>query len=554
MPGQRTIAATADLLVAGALAACAWALHATALGHWFSYDDFWHLRHVLTRGPLELCCGAEFWGELAGKGMFTPLLFLSLAADAAASGLEARGFYLHQLVAFSLAAAALYLILRLWLGRAPSTAAALLFAAGPPTASLVPLLMVRHYVEAVLLALLAVACFVRAVRTARWPWAAASAALYFAAALAKEIAVPLPLLLPLLPIGEARLRQRFTLPHAAALAAYLALRLALLGRLSGGYGWAVEAADLPGLALALPGKLLGEFLGRPSPAAWALLAAVAAGVAVAVFTSRRAALLLALAAALALLPVLPVSTEMEPRYAVAAWLAAIVAFAAGCDRLARRGGAARAAALGLAAAAAVAVLWSFSGLRGETDRRMRRLSSEGRAFLALGPGDFLRHPLGHPASFPELRWLKEERLRLPRGGGWFYDDLFLCTRGSEIRRLWEYDPARARVAEVTPRLAALRSGHCGRLRRRAPLAVVFEHSGKAVRWDLGPYRDGRWRLVLGDGVQVVEVPRHGGFHLPGARLLSLRVRYQAPSGWVTYSPQLTMDFARAPRQRWRRPS
>jgi hypothetical protein len=56
--------------------------------------------------------------------------------------------------------------------------------------------------------------------------------------------------------------------------------------------------------------------------------------------------------------------------------------------------------------------------------------------------------------------------------------------------------------------------------------------------------------VLGDGVQVVEVPRRGGFHLPGARLLSLRVRYRAPAGWVTYSPQLTMDFARAPRQRW----
>ena len=87
---------------------------------------------------------------------------------------------------------------------------------------------------------------------------------------------------------------------------------------------------------------------------------------------------------------------------------------------------------------------------------------------------------------------------------------------------------------------------------RAPLAVVFEHTGKAVRWDLGPYRDGRWRLVLGEGVQVVEVPRRGGFHLPGARLLSLRVRYQAPSGWVTYSPPLTVDFARAKRQRWAR--
>lgn len=542
-----------DLALAAALAILAAALHAPALRFWFSYDDFWHFHHLLTHGPLELCCGTAFWRQFGGKGMFTPLLFASLGADLAGFGLDARAFYLHQLAAFALCAAALYGVLRLWLGRAPAAAGAFLFAVGPPTASLVPLLMTRHYVEAVLLALLAVACFVRAARRGRQAWAVVSAALYFAAALAKEVAAPLPLLLPFLPVADARTRLRLAVAHAAALAAYLALRLHLLGRLFGTYGWAVTREDVPRLLLAFPGKLAAEFLGRPSPAGWAMLAAVGAGVLLAAFSGRRAAALLAGAAVLAILPVLPVSTEMEPRYAVPAWIAAAVAFAAGCELLARRGGAGRGAAVGLAVLACAAALWSFFPLQQETGRRMRRIAAEGRAFLALGPGDVLRRPLGHPASFPELRWLKEEHLGRPRGSGWFFDDLFLCARGSEIRRLWEYDEARARVVETTPRLAALRAASCGRIRRRAPLAATFTGGGAVLSWELGPYRDGRYRFVLGDGVQTLEVPRRGGFQLPGARVLSLKVRYEAPSGWVTYSPELTMDFARARRQRWSRP-
>ncbi|HEX5758423.1 MAG TPA: hypothetical protein VF121_04475, partial [Thermoanaerobaculia bacterium] len=206
----------------------------------------------------------------------------------------------------------------------------------------------------------------------------------------------------------------------------------------------------------------------------------------------------------------------------------------------------------LAAIGCAAALWTG---RATSDRRLgelRRIAAEGRAYLALGPGDFLRRPLDHPASFPELRWIKEEHLRGPRGAGWFYDDLFLCRRGSEIRRLWEYDPVRGRVAEATGRLPALRARSCGGARRAAPLAAAFERSGSALHWELGPHRGGRWSFVLGDGVTAFEVPRDGGFVLRGAAPVALRVRYDDPAGWTTYSPELRIDLARPGRRRWAR--
>src|SRR5258706_9129322 len=99
--------------------------------------------------------------------------------------------------------------------------------------------MVRHYVEVILLAALAVAAWARALQkppgAAAWRLAWLSAALYFAAAMAKESAVPLPALLLLLPdtaggaATKLTARLRLVLPHTLALALYLALRYAVHG-------------------------------------------------------------------------------------------------------------------------------------------------------------------------------------------------------------------------------------------------------------------------------------------------------------------------------------
>ena len=245
--------AAPDLLLAVLLAVFAWAIYHRALGLWLTYDDFFHLHYLYTTTPAEYLVDSEVWQRLPFK-MITPLLFLSFDLDLALFGLDAHAFLVHQLVSFSLLVAAFYLILRLWLPRQWAALGAVLFALGPVTVTIAPLLIVRHYIETALLGLLAAGLYVLAIRRNHWGFAIASAFLYLAAMLAKEIAVPLVALLPIIPEGTYRRRLSLIIPHAVAFVLYLIYRVYMLGTVAGGYGWVVDPADLPRLALASAGE------------------------------------------------------------------------------------------------------------------------------------------------------------------------------------------------------------------------------------------------------------------------------------------------------------
>ncbi|HEX7182168.1 MAG TPA: hypothetical protein VF756_10020 [Thermoanaerobaculia bacterium] len=534
-----------DLGIAALLAVAVWVLYGPALRLWWMYDDLYHLHYQLTHAPVWYLFDVRAWQEFSAK-VLTPLLFFSLDADRVLFGLSPRAFYLHQITALSLCPAALYGVLRLWLPRAWAAAGAFLFLIGPTVSSLSTLLMVRHYIEAVLLALLSVALYILALRRGSWALAAASGVLYLLAVLTKEIAVPLALFLLLIPERDLRERFRFALPCLAALIFYLGLRLYFLGTLGGGYGFAVEPGGWARLVLELPGKVAAEILGDSSSAGWRMLGAILAGLVAAAVFVRGAALRIAVAAVLVLAPVLPVSTKFEPRYAVPAWLLAVVAFAFGARALAERGRPFRLLAAGLAVVACAGGL--VANRRDWEGRfaRAERMSIENRSFLSLGEGDFLRRPLSPSASLGELRWWKEEMWGLPRGAGWFLDDLYLCLRGEEIRRLWAYDPVEREVKDVTRDLPAIRRRYCSSIRREVPLSAEVRAQGPVLFWELGPYPEGSYWLVMADGAQAIEVPRIGGFQTRGMEKLALRVKYRSPEGWVTYSPELVVDLTRGP--------
>jgi hypothetical protein len=244
-----------------------------------------------------------------------------------------------------------------------------------------------------------------------------------------------------------------------------------------------------------------------------------------------------------LLPVLPVSSEVVPRYAVAPWAVLVVGFVFGMRPL----GSGR----WLAPAALLATL-----VANRTDwqaelQRARRMSAENRALLALGRGDVLRGPSGPPASLRQLGSFGPALLGRPVLAGWFYDDVYLCLPGHPVRRLWQYEEARGRVVPVTTPLAELRRPTCGATAE--PLEASFRRDEGVLWWELGPYREGTWRLVFADGVEAFRVPRRGGFQLGEVGELVLRVRYDSPRGWRTYSPPLRIDLTRRDRFSWRRP-
>jgi hypothetical protein len=533
-----------DLALAALIAAGGWFVYRRALGLWFTYDDFFHLHFLDGAGPFDYFYRPEVWQRLPFK-MITQLLFLSLDFDQAVFGLNAHGFLIHQLVSFSLCVAVLYLVLRLWLPRAWALLGTALFGLGPVTVTVAPLLMVRHYVETMLLALVAVGAYVLALRRSDRKLAVVSAVFYFLAMLAKEISVPLVFFLVLIPEETLRKRLRVAAPHAAAFVLYIGYRLYMLGTFAGGYGWLVEPYDLPRLALALPAKIGMEMLGRPSPASWAMLIALLIGLAMA---ARRAPTLVVVSALLALLPILPVSTEMVPRYALPAWLLVSLAFPFAARPLVERN---RLIGIGLIVITAAGTLFAHLDAREETFARLERMSAEHLALLAMRPGESLRDPLGPSATMGELAWFKADLLKKGPAGGWFYDDYYLCAH-PDLGRVWSWEPSRRRVVEVTASVPDLRRRHCGAIRQKAPLTVEMHAAGRTLHWTIGPYQNGRYSFVLGDGIQSVEVPPVGGFQLKRVGALLLRLKYESPQGWITYSPELAMDFTHAPSFRWSR--
>ena len=549
--GRRLRRGLADALAALVPPALVALLYGSATRLFWLSDDFYNLRYVRDWRPAQYCLDPEVWQRLPFR-MLTPLVFVSYDLDLATFGWAPRGFYLHELAALAAAGVALHALLRFYLPVGWSVLGAMLFVLGAPIAAAVaPMLMGRHYAEAMLFVLLAAVAWIAGLRARApatgWALAVGSACLWLLAALAKEVAIPFVALLPFfLPAGPPDKALRRLLPHAVALLVYSAYRRYLVGAWFGGYGWAVEGTDrLKGFAL-LPGRLLREMAGGSSPWGWGMVAAMLCcclGLAV---KSRRAAAILAVAAAAVVLPIFPVAAEVVARYAVAPWLALVVAFVIAAPRV-RFG---RWLAMAALVFAVVANRQAWARQLGSLERQ----SVENRALMSLGRGDVVRLPSGPPASLEELHRLTSELMHR-ESGTWYLDEIYLCAGASQPRRLWEYDAAEGRVVDVTSRLPALRRAHCDGIRGEAPLAASFRYDDAGVlHWSLGPWKDGVWSIVLRDGVDSYPVPAQAAFRLGLSGAFPLRVRYQSPAGWTTYSPVLRLDLAPGGRWAWRRPT
>lgn len=289
------------------------------------------------------------------------------------------------------------------------------FVLGVPVLAWAGRLMVRHYVEGLVLAAAVTLAYVLAVERRSSPLSAVSALLALLAALAKEVYVPLPFLLVNLPPGDWRQRLRSAVPHAVGRGIYALWRTWMLGTPVGGYGWATG----PGGA--------GELVARPG---WGLV--------------------------LVTLPVLPASEVVEPRLAVLPWLVLAVGFTAGARSLAVwRGG--RVAALPVVGVLALGLLAHLVGGRAFF-AEAQRMSAEGRfVYAELEADELLRDPATPPATLADLARWRERELGVP-AGGWFADDLYLCQR-RPAGRVYQYAVERRATAPLRRhRLAATSHG------------------------------------------------------------------------------------------------
>lgn len=491
-----------SLSVLAVLAGAVVLLYRKSYRLYWTYDDPWFLHVALMRRWTEGFTHADIWRQ----NLFTPLLTSTFELFVATLWLEPRRWYAAQLVLLVALSFAIYAALRPHAEVIPAAAGALLFLIGPPIVNAAAHLGVIHYLEALLFVVLSYIAFARGRDKL-------SAALYFVAMLAKEIAVPLPGLLFLL-ARERRVKR--VIPHAVALAVYAAWRLLVIGLPVAGYGWEVDIKRAP--------ASLASVFGIVSVVLIAIVAVIAL---------RGANPRIALAGAfLAVAPILPVATEMQPRFVMMLWLWICAGFALAVKRPIVIG------AVLVLALIANRQEWAFQYTRA------KRMSEEARVWVHERGDILLRNPAIPPGTMPELEWLKEDYFPHAKGSRWFYDDIYLCTHPVEGRRILEYNPQSRLVEEV--------QASCPPIRNDAPMTAAFEHRDDALVWHFGPYATGTWRLILSDGEQAYDVPRESAYRIGTAKQLALRIGYRSPEGWMTYSPEIALDFTRQTKTTWRR--
>jgi hypothetical protein len=517
-----------DFAVATALVAIGFAVFHKVIGLWWMYDDPFHLNLLRDVSLLQTLYDGGIYRALQ-RPLFTPLQMLSLKLDLRLFGADAEPFYFHQLIAYLALPPLQYAALRLSCSRFAAAIAAITTTVSGPTLEVVPLLMLRHYVEGAVLAMLATILCVRAFQTRR-PWlAVASAVCYFLATGCKEIYAPLPLLFAVLPEDTWRNRFKLLIPHAVAALCYAIWRLTLVGWDVGAYDFVAMPSQRFGMLLSLPLRAVGRFAGSGSVAGLTLMALILVCSLIVAVRLRPARIPLLVGLVVAFLPILPVATELQARWTFVLWVltASLVAFVehAVPQTLALP-------IFGLVLLSAIVtnrIDWP------REMRLLRRMSDEARALATLGPNDILRNP-----ATPAVTMLELERLTGAAGRA-FYDDLPLCNSPLQVRRVFEYDVGSTRVRETGP--AQLRRS-CAAI-RMMPLSLQlrFDQDG-TMYWTLGPYNAGSWAFILTDGQVAYDVPRLAGFRGKGLRNFQLRVRYTSPAGWRTYSPLLTVDASK----------
>jgi hypothetical protein len=511
---------------------------------WWIWDDTYLLHIVSEHRMLDYFAGGSVWRSMPQQ-LFTPLLTTSYEAELALFGPNAVAFHIVHLIELAALAIALAFALRLWMSRAAAACASFLFLVGTPTAVMASELMLMHYIESVILSILAAALFARAMRSERKLPLIASALLYFLAMLAKEIAIPLLLVLLILPERELRARLRAVWPHGLALIIYFAWRFAILGKVIGGYVWTFGLAELPLLLMRTIAKIVGTFAGPRLAIGIPFVLLILFGMLLRL-RSRFSVIAIAVAFGAAIGPIIPVAVYYDHRFAWCAWICTAIVFAAGADTLRNR----RLALSIMIAASLLGAVVNRQQWKSEFNAA-KRLSDEGIVFTDLEAGDAIRMPAIVPGVMFQVEWVKEFLLHRPAGTLWFYDDLYLCS-GQKPRRVFGFDERTKQVREITAEIPAIASRYCASF-RNAPLKLHFhyEASRHLLSWDLGPYEDG-YTFVAGNGFLAYEVERHGGLQLFGMKDQTFRVRYRSPAGWVTYSPELTLDFSRDRDLTWQR--
>ena len=308
-----------------ALVIVAIAVHVTALGGWWLYDDPQLLIESIQQPLAGVFFDPSEYTHLAAH-TFSPMQLASFKLDLFLHGLDPRLFYIHQLLAMILAAVLLYLLLRHYVPDLYAALGSAVFLTTWAAVYATRTLMIRHYVEGLVFALAAMLAWRRGGR-----WTILASVFYLLAMLSKEVYATVPIFFVCQSRYEKRPWRELVSPVIAFIV-FIAWRWYMTGLIGGYASDVIRNQEVTHFPYALWIHIAG-----PAPV-WAFFVwATCIVIALAMFIWRqrvRAVAFVVLALIAMILPILPVASNFEWRYSFAfvAFLVAVLTIAAGMSR------------------------------------------------------------------------------------------------------------------------------------------------------------------------------------------------------------------------------
>ncbi|MEZ5671052.1 MAG: hypothetical protein R3E08_01180, partial [Thiotrichaceae bacterium] len=385
-----------------------------AIQYWWLEDDPLFLQGIAKYGVLAHFYRPEVWQDLMPYHLM-PWVIASFGIDWQLFGLNPSGFYWHHFISFALMISIAYKVLRLFFPIWICGTVLIVFVVSLPSGYALQLLMVRHYIEGLGLSLLAYWFYIKALQTHRTRWAYLGSLFYLCATTAKEIYVPLVVVLPFLPIGNWQRRVKMLLPFMIVAFFYVVWRTYMLGidHLFAGY----DSITAPPLNwerfLALPSVLLTT-LGWQTWGHTALVILTLLLVGIWFWQSPKYTtgylIIWVLAVVLPLIPVLSILSPLNSRYLLLPWFLVCIGLAGLLQFLSSRDE--------KSISVSVAIMWIIGAISWTpssqilTSELLKRNSIEGKFVLtASATPNTLFSPYSASWHYDALLWLKEHVLK-----------------------------------------------------------------------------------------------------------------------------------------------
>lgn len=525
-----------------------WILYHHTLRNWWLIDDPCHLFYISQNGIYP-----AFFDPARGFSPinFTPWEPLSLGIDYLMFGFNPLPFYWHHMLSLSILLLCANAILLRFLSPFVAALSLSLFVASVPLCDAANHLMTRHYIEGLIFALVSIYLFMKAQEKDDANFFYGSAFFYFLACLAKEVYVPLIVIMMAFPPPMMKSRLKSLYPFLVVAVGYTLWRFYMLnssGMLSAYPHIPVTGKDILYLPLSIIKTMGWDNIGQLMLAGLLSMAFVL----YIVKNNWRSNVFILLFAICVILPIMPVASTLYSRYLFLFSFVYFIGIGLGlqylCEAPFLRTFKTEMVVVIAVVSIMVSVFHVQKNIRG-WQAYGKEISVEGKFLLYNNdPNNLLVTKHGH--CYWAFSALRKTVLGLPQGASYCIRDC-ICPYIYPDKQVWVN--INGQLFKYSGKMDIETPENCGDKRE---LKIDFSYTNGKLNWQFGPYREGKYSIFLkGWDSGLIQVKREGEmdleFDLENDYII---VKYESYEGWKTYSPVLKFNRVSSHngRMNWRR--